>query len=68
MLICLRDYVEWLETWISLNLKNYRFSICTCSITSWTGSNDSITVATCSIIENTSLVDTTDSIWMLSII
>ncbi len=67
MLICLRIFVEWLEIGTCWNLENFGFSICTSSTTSWIYWYDFVATITDSIMETTSLVNTTCSTWMLLI-
>jgi undecaprenyl pyrophosphate phosphatase UppP len=67
MLICLKVFVEWLETGTCWNFKNYRFSICTSSTTGWTYSIDFVAAFIGSVMEITSSIDTTSSTWMLLI-
>ncbi len=67
MLVCLKVYMEWPKTRTSWNLKNYGFSICTCSTSSWTCWNDFIATSTGSIMETIGSIDITTSTWMLSI-
>jgi hypothetical protein len=65
MLICLRVFLEWPKTRIGWNLKNYGFSIYTCSIIGWTSWNDFVAIIASFIMETTGLTNTIGPTWML---
>ncbi len=63
-------FIEWPKIALGWNLKNCGYSICISLTTSWTCLDDYVATTTTCVgfaMDNTGVIDTTSSTWMLSI-